>query len=388
MRRDYKKDPLKDGEIIDKQDLLYYYIEQNLSKLECSFIFNCSIPTVDKALKHHKILKDKQAIQKCKQNTNLNRYGCKHAAQNKEIQQKMKETTLKRYGVENYNQTEECKKLKQKLSLEKYGVDNVAKSKEIQEKIKQTTKLRYNVDNIFKLKDRIKQCIKEKYGVENNSQRQECKDKSKQTCLQKYGVEYCMQNKDIQKKVQQTNLKRYNCKCSSQNELVKQKMKDTCLKRYGVDNASKVPEFIDKIEETKSKNKSHTTSNIENNIYSLLKTKFNEVIRNYRHKLYPFKCDFYIPELDLFIEYQGTWTHGKEPFDPNNKEHQQQLKLWEHRSLHKVGHKEEGSAYYKSAINTWTKTDPLKRQTAKQNKLNWVEFFTFNDFLNWFNNLS
>jgi len=31
---------------------------------------------------------------------------------------------------------------------------------------------------------------------------------------------------------------------------------------------------------------------------------------------------------------------------------------------------------YTDAINVWTVTDPLKRQTAKENKLNYLEIFT------------
>ena len=43
---------------------------------------------------------------------------------------------------------------------------------------------------------------------------------------------------------------------------------------------------------------------------------------------------------------------------------------------------------YKNAIETWTIRDPKKRHIAIENRLNWLEFFTFKDFLNWFNNLS
>lgn len=46
--------------------------------------------------------------------------------------------------------------------------------------------------------------------------------------------------------------------------------------------------------------------------------------------------------------------------------------------------KQKAKDYYKTAINTWTKKDPLKRQIAKDNKLNWIEFFTIEQFLNWF----
>ena len=40
---------------------------------------------------------------------------------------------------------------------------------------------------------------------------------------------------------------------------------------------------------------------------------------------------------------------------------------------------------YKNAIDVWTRRDPLKRKTAKENNLNWLEFFTIKDFEDWFN---
>ena len=43
--------------------------------------------------------------------------------------------------------------------------------------------------------------------------------------------------------------------------------------------------------------------------------------------------------------------------------------------------------YYNNAIEVWTKRDVLKRQTAIQNNLNWLEFFTFEDFSQWYNSL-
>ena len=32
--------------------------------------------------------------------------------------------------------------------------------------------------------------------------------------------------------------------------------------------------------------------------------------------------------------------------------------------------------FYDTAIETWTQRDPLKRKTAKENNLNWVEIFS------------
>lgn len=105
------------------------------------------------------------------------------------------------------------------------------------------------------------------------------------------------------------------------------------------------------------------------------------VIPQYRSDVYPFDCDFYIPELDLYIEYQGYWTHGKKlgPFDENNLKHQKLLNKWKEKAKIKKS--------FINAINVWTKSDPLKREVAKQNNLNWIEFFTIDKFIGWYRNL-
>ena len=105
--------------------------------------------------------------------------------------------------------------------------------------------------------------------------------------------------------------------------------------------------------------------------------------RQYKSELYPFHCDFYIPELNLYIEYQGYWTHGWNlnkpygPYDPSNLEHQYLVAKWQKR-LNK------GHETYANAIHVWTVSDPLKRQTAKDNNLNWLEFWTFDEFIEWY----
>ena len=117
------------------------------------------------------------------------------------------------------------------------------------------------------------------------------------------------------------------------------------------------------------------TSKNEDLIYKLLKELFEDVKRHYVSKLYPYHCDFYIPEIDLYIEYNGHWTHGKEPYIGTNEQNNT-LFNWNS----KLG------PSYKKAIDTWTKRDVLKRKTAKDNGLNYLEFFTMDEFNRWFEN--
>ena len=131
-----------------------------------------------------------------------------------------------------------------------------------------------------------------------------------------------------------------------------------------------------KMYETKRKNKTFTTSKPEDIVYKCLSSRFKGVIRNYKTELYPFLCDFYIPELNLYIEYQGHWTHGKHPFE-NTREDNKVIRKW----------KDKNTKFYKNAIEVWTVRDIKKRNTAKNNNLNWLEFFTLSEFNEWFENL-
>lgn len=127
--------------------------------------------------------------------------------------------------------------------------------------------------------------------------------------------------------------------------------------------------------ETKTKNNSFNVSIPEEDIFILLKAKFKEVKRQYRSDSYPFACDFYIPEQDLYIEYQGIWTHGSKPYNELDQECINLVNRWKEKS---------GIQFYKNAIKVYTISDPLKRKTAKENSLNWIEFFNMKDFMEWY----
>ena len=96
------------------------------------------------------------------------------------------------------------------------------------------------------------------------------------------------------------------------------------------------------------------------------------MINKYKSKLYPYNCDFYIPSLDLYIECNYHWTHGGHPFNENNIEDITILNLWKNKNL----------SYYDNAIQTWTVRDVNKRNTAKKNKLNFIEIWNIEELNN------
>ena len=127
----------------------------------------------------------------------------------------------------------------------------------------------------------------------------------------------------------------------------------------------------------------------EREIEKLLKLIYPQTQIQFISEKYPWKCDFFIPEIDTYIEYQGFWKHGPTNFlykdkrynchckyDKTNPIHNKVIKYW----------KSKHTKFYESAIFIWTKMDVLKRETAKKNNLNYLEFFDMNQFMEWYNN--
>ena len=129
-------------------------------------------------------------------------------------------------------------------------------------------------------------------------------------------------------------------------------------------------ESIQKGIDTKRKNKSFNVSKQEELMYEQLVNEYgyDDVIRQYVDKeRYPFPCDFYIKSQDLFIEYNGTIEHNREPFDSNNENHIEQLEVFTQRAI-QAGEK----SRYWNIIKVWTERDPLKLRTMRENNLNFI----------------
>lgn len=118
------------------------------------------------------------------------------------------------------------------------------------------------------------------------------------------------------------------------------------------------------------------------NIQSMFIEKFSDVIIDYKED--PLIWDYYIPSQKLYISYNVGEEHGGEPFDPTNLEHWTKVKSWADKAQNMETNKEKN--YYANLINTWTITDVLKRNTAKHDNLNYLEFFTEDEFKYWYYN--
>ena len=185
--------------------------------------------------------------------------------------------------------------------------------------------------------------------------------------------------------------------CATLHPETRKKLIKTNNEKYGSDFYLGTKECINKSKKTLSekykngiflnhKQNSPTIycSKGELRILNILKEKYPDVITYYRDKRYSnprnnyqWECDFYIPSLDLFIEYQGFRSHGPHPYNKHNEEDIKLLSDWKNK-LNDKNIKESTKHLIKSDINGWTKVDVFKRNIAKLNNLKFIEIFERN----------
>lgn len=296
-------------------------------------------------------------------NKGYNQY-CSSICSNKGKGVKISKTKLNRSKEEK----EEIEKKRNDTLKRNFG-DNYYE-KVLPEKISNTRK-QFSKEHLKLILDKQHKTCLEKYGVESYSQTQDFKDifknndefvsRCKKTKMELYGNE----NFNNREKATETMIEKYGVKSYSQTQEFKEKYISTNYKLYGVKNYSQTQEFIIKNYNTKKKNNTFTTSKLEDCISDKLNEHGIKFIRQYNCKKYPFNCDFYFPEYDLFVEIQGSWTHGGKPYCGTEED------------LHIVNEwRKKNTEYYDNAIYCWTKMDVMKRNLAKENNLNYIEIFS------------
>lgn len=260
---------------------------------------------------------------------------------------------------------------KQNLN-KRYGedIDNVFQLEHVKNKIKDTHLIRTGYNNPLsnpEIRKQIKTEYKNATGYDNPTKNPIVKQKIIKTNIERYGTEHVLSNKDIREKSIKTCIERYGTEYYNQCSIGKERLSNTMKS-----DKHKQHEY-----NVKKKNKSFNISKKEDKIYNILSEYYNDVIRQYRSDEYPYNCDFYIKSLDLYIEFNGTWTHGGHRFDYNNIEDHNKLDVWKEKA--------KTSKYYRNAIYTWTILDVEKYNTAIKNKLNYIIFWNIQDCLDFIN---
>lgn len=217
----------------------------------------------------------------------------------------------------------------------------------------------------------VKRAVRERYGVDNPFQIQSVKD----------GLR--ARKDEIQRKRDQTRISHFgdapgwNLEKSLETRRVRygsawnvKAVAKTKAERYGDpgwNNSAKAYE-------TKRKNGALNSSAQENIVLEAVRTARPGVVSQYRSAEYPFSCDMYDPGSGTYFEYNGSWTHGGHPYDPNSAEDAAVVAKW----------KAKGTEYYDNAVETWTERDPRKRAAAAAAGLDLVEFWSYSDVERYF----
>lgn len=321
--------------------------------------------------------------------TNMVLYGVPYVAQSPVFQAKTRATNLRRYGYTNANKRPFVRKRlsaimkknapmiaakSRKTCLEKYGVEYYGQTAEARKA--QSERMRRNLD-VFLAKSRA--TMQKRYGVNYSWESTALRDKAQSTMVKRYGSPCYVQSDEYKErldsiidKVRQTNMSRYGAPVYTQSDEYKQKVDDvqdkiqsTMRDIYGApvytqsdDYRQNVDKIVSKMNTTKRKNGTFSTSSVEEHVKDFydFEPQYNKDAR------YPYLCDFYDKERDLFIELNASWTHGYHWYDAETDA--KVCKKWIVKG--------KKSEYYANALYVFTKRDVEKRETARANNLNYV----------------
>lgn len=351
--------------------------------------------------------------------TNMTLYGVPHVAQSPVIQAKTRATNLRRYGYTNAMKSPSMRKRmsqvmkknapmiaakSRKTCLAKYGVEYYGQTAEARKaqsermhgnlyvflaKTRATMQKRYGVNYSWEssaLRNKAYSTMQKRYGTfcycQSDDYRENLDsimDKVRNTNMSRYGAPFYVQSDEykqnvdvIQDKIQSTMRDIYGAPVYTQSDDYKQnvdkivgKMRNTSVLRYGVPNYTqseyykqRVDSIQSKINDTKRQNGTFGVSSVEEHIkaFSGFESQYNKDAR------YPYLCDFYDKDRDLFIEVNASWTHGYHWYDA----------VKDAGVCAKWKAKSEDSAYYANALEVFTKRDVERRETARVNSLNYV----------------
>lgn len=308
-----------------------------------------------------------------RKNTCLQKYGVENPAQSQIVKSKIEKTMMMKYGVKHALQNKDFLKKSQDTCEKHFGVRSPSQNKDIVKKQVQTHITRYGgVGTASPITlEKIKQTNLEKYGCEWGWGSEEVRAKSIQTWREHYGVDNPFAAEEIKKLLKEINIEKYGVDNPFAAEEIKEKIKQTNLEKYGAESPMKLAEIVRKIFITKKENGTSCSSQIEQDFKQWLIDNNIEFDHQHRDNFYPFNCDFYFPKSNFYLEIQGSWVHGDHPYDENNNEDNEILRVWES----KIDENNDRS-FYKTAVYTWTESDPKKRRWAKDHNLNWHEVFT------------
>jgi hypothetical protein len=250
---------------------------------------------------------------------------------------------------------------KKNTMIEKYGVKHNFENGKLRDKIYDTCKLKYGTKTPIQNKEirkKYEETMVGKYGVPCNFSLAETQEKVNETNIKKYGVKRPIQNEDIKEKIKKTNLEKYgsewvinsehylsliNERFSTQykkidnifqSEIIKESIKKNMIEKYGVENIMQNEKYyyqiniksysIKKYKDTdlyyQGTYELYFLENIEKKgLLSLVSNglRFEYLLEDNSHYYF---SDFYIKKLNKIIEIKSPWTYDRNGKDQKLKE--------------------------------------------------------------------
>lgn len=229
------------------------------------------------------------------------------------------------------------------------------------------------------IKENREKTMLQKYGVNNifkdEATKAKIKEKSRNTLLERYGVEHNLQIKALQEKIQRKKKEQFykdkTALSSIDNMLI-------WVNRFNIEHGRK-PNYSDLayymniayttaakyINKFKLKDEFDTTSSrLESIVEDFIKTLNIEYIKHDRKLIHPKELDFYLPEYNIAIEVNDTYSHnstntsyGADNITPKNY-HQNKVLECANRGIHLIH------------LYEWEILDPIQFNKIKNYILN------------------
>ena len=251
--------------------------------------------------------------------TNVERYGAKRPLQNSDIFERTKMTNIERYGSSSPLSNKIVREKIITTTVDRYGVENYTQTDEYKIKVQETNISRYGCS----------------WGIVSKNSI----DKKIETNRLRYGCDYASQADTVKNKIENTNIEKFGVKCSLQSDHTRVLMEE----RYGELRSNQIAIGHDIIKILKSRDL--LSEAIEGNSFTFLADKWNvgistilkycrehgiviprssyenaistflnnagiNYIHNTRSILGGAEIDFYLPEFNIAIEFNGLYWHS------------------------------------------------------------------------------
>lgn len=230
--------------------------------------------------------------------TLLMKYGVENAAHMSDHKDKCKKTSMIHFGVEHPTQLKEVQEKRKQTCIEKYGVDNASKCEEIKEKCKQNLIKKYgSIDNFYEQRQEVinKAFIKNSGSIQNHYNKVSKKRRS--TNKERYGEEVFFKTDSFKEKSKNTINEKYGVDNISQ----------TCLRshkplfEFNNEHFDSLPELCFYIYHTDHKSKITRSP-----------MRFFFTFENKKHAYWPdfeINGQFFEIKGDQFLKEDGTWQN-------------------------------------------------------------------------------